>query len=157
MLRLTDGDGRQWHADVGFGLGTLLDPIPCGPSGVHEQSGWSFRVVADDDELVLETLEPEGWSAVYGFVPEPVPRIDIEVSNWWICTNPASPFVFGLIASSHHPDGRREVIWDWSGPVQVRVMSPEGVVETESPGRRSRHCWRTVSPCRGSSSGRTEG
>ena len=39
VLRATDGDGRQWHADVGFGLGTLLDPIPFGPAGVCEQSG----------------------------------------------------------------------------------------------------------------------
>jgi N-hydroxyarylamine O-acetyltransferase len=41
VLRVT-GAGRQWQADVGFGLGTLLDPIPFGPAGVHEQSGWSF-------------------------------------------------------------------------------------------------------------------
>jgi N-hydroxyarylamine O-acetyltransferase len=133
VLRVTDGEGCQWHADVGFGLGTLLDPIPWGPSGVHEQSGWSFRVVAESDELVLRTLKPEGWSDVYGFVPKPAPRIDIEVSNWWMCTNPASPFVFGLIASFNHPDGRREVIWDWSGKVQAMVMSPEGVVETQEP------------------------
>jgi hypothetical protein len=37
VLRATDGDGRQWHADVGFGLGTLLDPIPFGPAGVQVQ------------------------------------------------------------------------------------------------------------------------
>jgi len=55
VLRATDVDGRQWHADTGFGLGTLLDPIPFGPTGVHEQSGWSFRVVDDDDELSLQT------------------------------------------------------------------------------------------------------
>ena len=41
VLRVTDGDGRVWHADVGLGLGTLLDPIPFGPDGAaaHEQSG----------------------------------------------------------------------------------------------------------------------
>src|SRR6185437_7015450 len=68
VLRVTDLDGRQWHADVGFGLGTLLDPIPFGPSGVHEQSGWSFRVV-QDDELMLQALGPNGWAAVYSFSP----------------------------------------------------------------------------------------
>src|SRR5579862_1701629 len=46
VLRVTDADGISWHADVGFGLGTLLDPIPFGPDpdAVHKQSGWSFRV-----------------------------------------------------------------------------------------------------------------
>ena len=67
---------QAWHADVGFGLGTLLDPIPFGPDPdtVHEQSGWSFRVVEDGAELVLQTRGPDGWSDVYGFVPRPVPR-----------------------------------------------------------------------------------
>jgi hypothetical protein len=37
-------------------------------------------------------------------------------ATWWICTNPRSPFVFGLIASINHDDGRREAIFDWNGP-----------------------------------------
>jgi len=57
VLRVTDSEDQVWHADVGFGLGTLLDPIPFGPNPdtVHKQSGWSFRVVADGSELVLQT------------------------------------------------------------------------------------------------------
>jgi N-hydroxyarylamine O-acetyltransferase len=135
VLRVTDRDGKKWHADVGFGLGTLLDPIPFGadPDTVHEQSGWSFRVIEDASELVLQTRGPDGWSDVYGFLPRPVPRVDIEVSNWWICTNPRSPFVFGLIASVHHDDGRRESISDWSGPLQVITMSPEETESSEQP------------------------
>jgi arylamine N-acetyltransferase len=46
--RVRDRDGDEWHADVGFGAGqrsgTLLDPIPFGPGGVYEQSGWGYRV-----------------------------------------------------------------------------------------------------------------
>ena len=128
VLRVTDGDGRVWHADVGFGSGTLLDPIPFGPdgAGVHEQSGWSFRVVEEGSELVLQTLADGTWSDVYAFPPQPVPRIDIETSNWWTSTNPQSAFVFGLIAAVHRPDGSRELISDWSGPLELRVQSPTG-------------------------------
>jgi N-hydroxyarylamine O-acetyltransferase len=135
VLRVTDEDGSKWHADVGFGLGTLLDPIPFGPDPdtVHQQSGWSFRVIEDGPELVLQTRGPDGWSGVYGFVPRPVPRIDIEVSNWWTCTNPRSPFVFGLLASVNHDDGRREAIFDWSGPLQVLTMTPDGVESSDQP------------------------
>lgn len=133
VLRVTDQDARQWHADVGFGLGTLLDPIPFGPSGVHEQSGWQFQIVEEDEELVLQTLTPEGWSDVYGFLPKPAMRIDIEVNNWFMCSFPASPFVFGIIVSKNHPDGRREAMHDWSGTLKAIAMTPDGVIETQEP------------------------
>jgi N-hydroxyarylamine O-acetyltransferase len=135
VLRVTDEQSRVWHADVGFGLGTLLDPIPFGadPDTVHEQSGWRFRVLQDGAELVLQTDTPDGWSDVYGFQPQPVPRIDIEVSNWWICTNPASPFVSGLIAAINHSDGSREAIRDWTGPVIVSRATPNSAESAEQP------------------------
>ena len=103
--------------------------MPCTSS-----QGGTFVVVADDHELVLQTLVSEGWSDVYGFVPHPSPRIDIEVNNWWICTNPASPFVSGLIAAVNHDDGRRDAMVDWSGPLVVMAMSP-GSVETSTQPR----------------------
>lgn len=133
VLRVTDGDGRSWHADVGAGLATLLDPIPFGPSGVHEQSGWKYQTIPDGDEFVLQILRAEGWSDMYGFEPRPALMIDIEVSNWWTCTNPASPFVPGLIASVHHPDGRHDSISDLSGSLQAMVMTPGGLTVTPEP------------------------
>jgi N-hydroxyarylamine O-acetyltransferase len=132
ILRVTDGDGRQWHADVGFGLGTLLDPIPFGPTGAHEQSGWSFQVVQEGDELALQTLGPEGWADVYSFPPRAAFLIDIEVSNWWTCTNPASPFASKLIVSVSHDDGRREALHDFSGPLVTLDMSPDGTKSAEA-------------------------
>ena len=42
LLRVREA-GRTWHADVGFGMGTLLEPIPFGPGEAHEQAGWRFR------------------------------------------------------------------------------------------------------------------
>jgi N-hydroxyarylamine O-acetyltransferase len=135
VLRVTDGDGSVWHADVGFGRGTLLAPIPFGPDGgaVHEQSGWSFRVVEDGAALVLQTREGGVWFDLYAFSPEPVPLIDIETSNWWTCTHPRSPFVFGLIAAIHRPDGTRELMSDWSGPLQLTAQSPERTETSEAP------------------------
>lgn len=130
VLKVTDHEGRQWHADVGFGLGTLLDPIPFGPSGVREQSGWKFQIVEEARELVLQTLTPDGWTDVYGFSPKAAMRIDIEVNNWFMCTFPASPFVFGLIVSKNHPDGRREALHDWSGTLETIAMNPDGMAAT---------------------------
>ncbi len=138
VLRVTDNDDRVWHADVGLGLGSLLDPIPFGPDGAaaYEQLGWSFRVIEEGFEMILQTLADGSWSDVYAFSPQPVPRIDIEMSNWWTSTNPQSPFVFGLIATVNHPDGSRESISDWSGPLELRVQWP-GDTQISQPPRQA--------------------
>ncbi|MBO0825771.1 MAG: arylamine N-acetyltransferase, partial [Actinobacteria bacterium] len=72
-----------------------------------------------------------GWADVYSFPPRPVMRIDIEVSNWWTCTNPASRFVSGLIVSVSHDDGRREALYDSAERVLTVTTSPDGVQTTE--------------------------
>ena len=54
------------------------------------------------------------WADVYGFVPEPVPFVDIETSNWFTCTHPGSPFVTGLIITVNRPDGTRIALSDWT-------------------------------------------
>jgi N-hydroxyarylamine O-acetyltransferase len=113
VMRVTV-DGAAWHADVGFGLGSLLDPLPFGPGEEHEQSGWRFRIVEDGLEFVLQTIEGERWIDVYGFHPQPVPFVDLETSNWWISTHPSSPFVTGLIVSIQDDHGARTSVSDWA-------------------------------------------
>ncbi len=111
-------EGGVWHADVGFGGGTLLEPIPFGPGDVHEQSGWRYRVVQDGDELVLQTADGlqtadrATWIDLYGFVPEPAPFVDLETSNWFTSTHPRSPFVTRLTVSAHRGDGTRISLGD---------------------------------------------
>jgi N-hydroxyarylamine O-acetyltransferase len=124
VLRVRGQDG-DWHADVGFGSGTLLEPIPFGPGEVHEQSGWRFRVVPDGDELVLQAADGSRWIDLHGFIPEPVPRIDVETSNWFTSTHPRSPFVTGLIVTNQRPDGTRVSLSDWSELSLVR-QTPAG-------------------------------
>jgi N-hydroxyarylamine O-acetyltransferase len=124
VLRVRSGGG-DWHADVGFGRGTLLEPIPFGPGGPYEQSGWRFRVVEDGPELVLQTSRHGEWIDAYGFVPEPVPMIDVELSNWFTSTHPRSPFVTGLIVVRQRPDGSRLTLSDWEG-LSLTEETPAG-------------------------------
>jgi N-hydroxyarylamine O-acetyltransferase len=119
-----------WHADVGFGRGTLLEPIPFGAGKVHEHSGWRFRVVQDGPELVLQTAHGENWLDLYGFVPQPVPMVDVETSNWFTSTHPRSPFVTGLVASKQQDDGTRLFLSDWSGELSLTEERPSGNVAT---------------------------
>ena len=127
LLLRVEADGGPWHADVGFGNGTLLEPIPFGVGSEHEQSGWRFRVVQDGPELVLQSADQSGeWVDLYGFVPEPVPLIDVVTSNWYTSTFPRSPFVTGLIVSVQRADGTREALSDWSGELALTEETPSG-------------------------------
>src|ERR1700733_10527630 len=50
LLRVRDRDGSLWLADVGFGGGGLLDPVPFAAGAESEQSGWRYRVREDAPE-----------------------------------------------------------------------------------------------------------
>jgi N-hydroxyarylamine O-acetyltransferase len=108
-------DGRRWLADVGFGLGTLLDPLPWHPGDEHEQSGWRFRLVEQGAELVLQAAGRDGWTDQYGFSAEPAPFVDLETSNWYTSTHPRSPFVAGPMAAVSRDDGSRSSLRDRDG------------------------------------------
>jgi N-hydroxyarylamine O-acetyltransferase len=123
-------DGAVWLADVGFGVGTLIDPVAYGPGGPFEQAGWRFRLVADGDELALQKETEAGWEDQYAFPEEPVPLVDVEVSNWFTSTHPRSPFVTGLILARTGRDGRRLSLSDWGG-LALAEATPEG--ETLTP------------------------
>jgi N-hydroxyarylamine O-acetyltransferase len=118
-------DGAIWHADVGFGLGSLFEPLPFGPGEAHEQMGWRFRIVEDGPEHVLQRIERDRWIDLYGFYPQPVPFVDLETSNWWISTHPHSPFVTGLIVSTQDDRGTRISLSDW-GELALTEHTPAG-------------------------------
>jgi N-hydroxyarylamine O-acetyltransferase len=127
LLLRVHHEGATWHADAGFGAGTLLEPIPFGPGGPYEQSGWSFRVVEEGPLLVLQTREEDSWRDLYAFRPEPAPAADIEVSNWFTCTHPQSAFVTRLVVVEHRPDGTRTTLSEFSGEMLLSVQTPAGV------------------------------
>jgi N-hydroxyarylamine O-acetyltransferase len=119
-------DGESWLADVGFGLGTLFEPIPFAPGAEGEQRGWRFRLVDEGEELVVQGGDGEGgWADLYGFPPRPVPLIDVETINWWVCTHPRSPFVTGLVVSSQDEHGARVSLSDWNG-LELAESTPAG-------------------------------
>jgi N-hydroxyarylamine O-acetyltransferase len=130
LLLRVRADGASWHADVGYGLGTLFEPLPFGAGAEHEQLGWSFRVVEEYPELVLQAEEDGGWVDLYGFLPHPVPPIDVETINWWVSTHPRSPFVTGLMVAAQSRDGTRVSLRDTGGGLALREHAPGRSVVT---------------------------
>jgi N-hydroxyarylamine O-acetyltransferase len=124
VLRVNES-GTSWHADVGLGARGLLEPVPFGPGLPQEQSGWSFRVVEDGSELVLQQLDGEEWTDLYSFLPQPVPLVDVETSNWWTSTHPRSRFVTGLIVGLRNDDGTGTLLCNWS-ELSLSEQTPEG-------------------------------
>ena len=129
LLLKVRADGADWHADVGFGNGSLLEPLPWGPGGEHVQGGWRFRVVAEGSLLVLQTVQGSEWADVYAFAPEAAPAIDLETSNWYTATHPHSPFVTGLIVSKQDSDGTRTTLSDWNG-LALTTQTPAAATAT---------------------------
>jgi len=119
-------DGAAWHADVGFGGDTLLEPLPFGPGADVEQSGWRYRTVRDGPENVLQTWRDGAWMDLYGFIPEPVELIDIDVANWYTSTNPRSPFVAGIFVAIQRP-GLRRTLMTVEGQAQLTERTPDAV------------------------------
>jgi N-hydroxyarylamine O-acetyltransferase len=139
-LRITDGDGTVWHGDVGFGSGTPLRPLPFGAGREHEIDGWGFQIVTEDALLVMQARDHLGaWGDMYSFEPEPVPRIDCELSSWYASTWPRHPMVSGLIVSANGPDGARVSLSDWSGELVLSEHEPgappavDAVDEADAP------------------------
>jgi hypothetical protein len=106
VLRVTDGDGKLWHADAGFGIGTLLDPIPFGP----------------DPEAACDRAGASASSRwVISWCGKSVARMAGQTVRR---ANPHSPFVFGLIVVVNQDDGRRELMCDWRRRVQRGAFPP---------------------------------
>jgi N-hydroxyarylamine O-acetyltransferase len=61
-------------------------------------------LVEDGPELVLQVFQDGAWSDMYGFIPAPVPLIDVEVSNWYTATHPTSSFVTGVFVGRRSPE-----------------------------------------------------
>ncbi len=74
---------------------------------------------------MLQTMSDDGWIDMYGFVPEPVPLVDVETSNWFTSSHPHSPFVTGLIVARQRPDGTRVSLSDWEG-LALTEQTPGG-------------------------------
>jgi N-hydroxyarylamine O-acetyltransferase len=130
VLRV-EHDGQTLLADAGFGAGTLLEPIPYGPGGPYEQSGWTFRLTQENAGLVLQTEDQGVWRDVYAFEARPVPRIDVELSNWFTATHPESRFVRGLIVARQASDGTRSSLSDWTGRLALTVRTADRAEVTE--------------------------
>jgi N-hydroxyarylamine O-acetyltransferase len=105
MLLMVDLEDGPSIVDVGFGNLTLTAALTL-RAGVQQTPHGRFRLVRCGGEYLLEADTGRGWSGVYTFDLRPASRADYDVSNWYLCTHPASLFTTRLMGARATADGR---------------------------------------------------
>jgi N-hydroxyarylamine O-acetyltransferase len=97
---------KRYLADVGFG-DSFLEPLLFDSREPQAQpDGKSYRIVEDDDRLILqEQDETGGWASQYRFALMPYSYTDYEEMCLWHQTSPESHFAQKRICSLPTQDG----------------------------------------------------
>ncbi|WP_159939786.1 MULTISPECIES: arylamine N-acetyltransferase [unclassified Nocardiopsis] len=95
LLRVDLAQG-PWLADVGFGGGGLLEPVPLADGHQEVQGGWGLRLdrVAEvgEDEWLLRSFDGRGWHPLYSFTTAAALRQDYAIFSHFLTSHPRSPF-----------------------------------------------------------------
>ena len=127
MLLLVTFPGSRWIADVGFGSGGLLFPVPFDPAAESAQFHWTYRVVPEGAAWVMQSRREGDWADLYVFTLDAHERIDYDVLNHYTSTYPRSVFRSNLIAQLPLPERRitlrnRELTSDAGDSVTTRIL-----------------------------------
>jgi N-hydroxyarylamine O-acetyltransferase len=134
LLRVDLAEGA-WVADVGFGGGGPLQPLPLIDGRETQQFSWAYRPVRGAGTWMLQSREAEGWADLYEFSEEPQDPVDYEPLNHFVATHPSSPFTRTLTAQRPAPDAHfvlrgRELVTDHGGRrVEKRTVTEEEVFD----------------------------
>lgn len=122
---------ERWLVDVGFG-DTFREPLLIDDSNVHEQIGRAYRIVSDDEYLILmERKNGDEWKAQYRFNLQPYQYADYAAMCHYHQTSPDSHFKQRRICSRATPEGRvtlsemRYITTTLDGERQERVLTNE--------------------------------
>lgn len=134
LVRASD-DPRLWICDTGFGSGPL-EPVELADGAEVSAGGWTYRLsrqplFEDDAASVWVTTRLTGEKVdLHSFTVDPRYQVDYNVSNYFVSTNPRSPFVGRLFAQrmaagvNHVLNGRTLTILRTDGSEETRELEP---------------------------------
>ena len=98
--------GERWLVDVGFGE-SFVEPLLLDERGEQAQGTRSFRIVAENDHLLLQRRDRDSdWIPQYRFTLQPREFADYEEMCQFHQTSPESHFTKAPLCSLATPDGR---------------------------------------------------
>ncbi len=103
MLLRVDLGGEAYLADVGFGGGGLVHPVPLVEGRENWLGGLGHRLRRKEETWVLEGSSEGTWEDSYAFTLEPQHPVDFVMANHFTSTFPASPFVNNLTVQRSWP------------------------------------------------------
>ncbi|MFA1546685.1 arylamine N-acetyltransferase [Actinomadura chokoriensis] len=137
-------DEPAWLCDVGFGSGPL-EPLRFVDGEEVVQDGWGFRLQRGRTVTTWspgtagwemhQTME-DGWVQRHTFALDEAFRVDFEVLNYYVSTNPRSPFTTRPFTQKFSPDalhlldGTTLTVTRPDGSSDSRVLAPEELPET---------------------------
>jgi N-hydroxyarylamine O-acetyltransferase len=130
LLKVSVG-GEPWLADVGFGAGGPLHPVPLEAARVTRQFGRDYRLVEEAGLWVLQSQQGAAWQDLYAFTLEPQHPVDFEMANHYTSTHPSSRFVQTVIAQLATPEARY-IVWDRTLTVERGGESVGSPLEDEA-------------------------
>jgi N-hydroxyarylamine O-acetyltransferase len=122
---------ERWLADVGFG-DSFNEPLLIDERDEQVQGGRAYKIVPDDDRLILVQRENEGeWKAQYRFTLQPYEYADYAEMCRYHQTSPQSHFTQSRICSRATEEGRvtlsemRFITTSRDGERQERILTSQ--------------------------------
>lgn len=122
-LRVTI-DGRPWLVDVGFGAAVPTAPLRLDHGEPQTLRHDVFRLLAVDDELLLQVWRNDDWRPVYQLAQQTQLDVDYKMANWYTATHPDSHFRHNLMLARTTPQARYALLHN-----HLSIRRPEGANE----------------------------
>jgi N-hydroxyarylamine O-acetyltransferase len=106
MLLAVQAEATVWLADVGFGGAGLLWPLPLETGTEVRQFLWTYRLIEEPGQRLLQLRRGDGWMDLYAFTQEALHPVDFEMANHFTATYPESIFVRSLTVQRPTPQAR---------------------------------------------------
>ena len=137
LLRVLLDEG-PFLADVGFGAGGVVQPVPFAEGAAVSTGPFAHRLARDGELWVLQGDSGSGWADQYAFTLEPQLAVDFEVTSHYTSTYPQSAFTQTLTAQRSWPQRRavlrnRELrVTTAAGDAVSEIRDPEHLLEVLS-------------------------
>jgi N-hydroxyarylamine O-acetyltransferase len=131
MLLRVELEEGPFLADVGFGAGGVVQPVPLAEGAIVRTGPFAHRLVREAGLWVLQGDSGAGWVDQYAFTLEPQYPIDFEVANHYTSTHPQSAFVLNLTTQRSWPE-RRAVLRNRE--LTVTTAAGDAVTKVRDPG-----------------------
>jgi N-hydroxyarylamine O-acetyltransferase len=100
-------ENQTYLCDVGFGGGTVREPLRWNTGAIVNQSPDSFRLEeTENSETMLSRLIGSSWKNLYSLLPCAVRVQDYTPANYYTSTHPDSYFTQAPVAALTTEDGR---------------------------------------------------